>query len=107
MSPILLHLIASLAYLALAFYLWKDLQRGRNAPMKQGARVAHALVAVPLLIHTALLSQSMVRADGLYLGVGNAISLIMALAVLICPLSSSISPLTFGHRPVDEHYCSS
>ena len=92
MSLILLHLIASLAYLALAFYLWKDLQREPNAPVKQSARVAHALVAVPLLIHAGLLSQSMVRADGLYLGVGNAISLIMALAVLIYWVAS------FFHR---------
>ena len=92
MSPILLHLIASLAYLALAFFLWKDLQRGPNAPVKQNPRVAHALVAVPLLIHAGLLSQSMVRPDGVYLGVGNAISLIMALAVFIYWIAS------FFHR---------
>lgn len=92
MSPILLHLIASLAYLALAFFLWKDLQRGPNAPVKQRAWIAHALVAVPLLIHAGLLSQSMLRADGLYLGVGNAVSLIIALAVLIYWIAS------FFHR---------
>jgi ABC-type uncharacterized transport system permease subunit len=88
MSPILLHLISSLAYLALAVLLWKDLQRGPNEPIGQSARVARALVAAPLLIHAGLLSQSMLRIDGLYLGVGNTISLIMALAVLIYWIAS-------------------
>ncbi len=92
MSPILLHLIASLAYLALTFFLWKDLQRGPNAPVKQSGWLAHALVAAPLVIHAGLLSQTMLRADGLYLGVGNAVSLIMALAVLIYWVAS------FFHR---------
>ncbi len=92
MSSILLDLIASLAYLALAAFLWKDLQRGADAPVKQSARVAHALVAIPLLLHAILLSESMFRDDGMHLGVGNAVSLIMALAVLIYWVAS------FFHR---------
>ncbi len=92
MSLILLHLITSLAYLALATLLWHGLQHGAETPAYQSARVAHALVAVPLLIHAGLLSQSMLRDDGLYLGIGNAISLIIALAVLIYWIAS------FFHR---------
>lgn len=55
-------------------------------------RVAHALVAIPLVIHAGLLSGSMLRPDGLYLGVGNAVSVIIALAVLIYWVAS------FFHR---------
>jgi ABC-type uncharacterized transport system permease subunit len=49
-------------------------------------------VVVPLLMHAASLSDTMLRADGLYLGVGNAVSLIIALAVLIYWIAS------FFHR---------
>lgn len=92
MSSILLHLIASLAYLALAAFLWKDLQRGPGAPVHERARIAHVLVAVPLLIHAILLGSSMFHNGAMYLGVGNSISLIMALAVLIYWIAS------FFHR---------
>jgi len=92
MSSILLHLIASLAYLALAAFLWKGLQRGPDAPVEQSTRVARVLIAVPLLIHAILLSRSMVHSDGLHLGVGNAVSLIIALTVLIYWIAS------FFHR---------
>jgi len=92
MSSILLHLITSLAYVALAVFLWKGLQQGSDTLVKQSTRVAHALVVVPLLMHAALLSETMFRSDGLYLGVGNAVSLIIALAVLIYWIAS------FFHR---------
>jgi ABC-type uncharacterized transport system permease subunit len=55
-------------------------------------RVAQTLVAVPLVIHAALLAGTMLHSDGLYLGVGNAISAIIALAVLIYWVAS------FFHR---------
>ena len=92
MNSILLHLITSLAYFALATFLWKGLRQGSETHVKQSTRVAHALVAAPLLMHAALLAETMLRADGLYLGVGNAVSLIIALAVLIYWIAS------FFHR---------
>jgi ABC-type uncharacterized transport system permease subunit len=92
MSLILLHLVASLAYVAIAAFLWKGLRRGVDTPVKPSARVAHALVAVPLFIHIGLLSATMLRSDGLYLGVGNTVSLVIALAVLIYWIAS------FFHR---------
>jgi len=92
MNPILLHLFASLAYLVLAAYLWRNLQRGPQTQATRSIRVAHTLVAIPLFIHTALLAGTLLRPDGLYLGVGNAISAIIALAVLIYWIAS------FFHR---------
>lgn len=45
-------------------------------------------MVAPLALHAAVLAQSMLRPEGLYLGVGNAVSVIIALAVLIYGLSS-------------------
>ena len=81
MSQILLHLITSLAYLALAALLWKQMRQGTQSRDKAG--VAHLLVAIPLIIHLGLLSSTMLRAEGLYMGVGNTVSLVIAIAVLI------------------------
>lgn len=81
MSPILLHLLTSLGYAALAVYFWRTLPP-RSAPAARSA-VSHVLLLLPLALHVLLLGQSMLRSDGLYLGVGNAVSVIIALAVLI------------------------
>lgn len=83
MNPILLHLFTSLAYLVLAAWLWRNLQRGSQPDATRSMYVARSLVVIPLVIHVGLLSASMLRPDGLYLGVGNAVSAIIALAVLI------------------------
>ncbi len=83
MSLILLHLIASLAYVALAAFVWKDLRHGTQTPAKAPVRATHLLVAIPLLIHLWLLSATMFHAGGLYLGVGNTVSLVIAIAVFI------------------------
>ena len=92
MNSILLHLLAASGYAVIAAYLWKTLPQ-QDTPRAMGrARIAHALLAFPLLIHATVLTQSMLRPDGLYLGVGNAISIIIALAVLSYWLGS------FFHR---------
>ncbi|MGH8629776.1 MAG: hypothetical protein ACREU7_03290, partial [Burkholderiales bacterium] len=83
MNPILLHLLASTGYAALAVYHWRSLRRLGAAPSAARFAVVHLLPALPLVVHCIVLSQSMLRADGLYLGVGNAVSVIIALAVLI------------------------
>jgi ABC-type uncharacterized transport system permease subunit len=92
MNPILLHLFTSLAYLVLATWMWRNLQRGPQPDATRSTRVAHALVVIPLVIHAGLLSGTMLRPGGLYLGVGNAISVIILLAVLIYWIAS------FFHR---------
>lgn len=83
MNPILLHLLVSLGYVILATYLWQTLPRTVGASGGRRRHFALSLLALPLLLHGAVLAQSMLRGDGLYLGVGNAVSSIIALAVLI------------------------
>jgi len=83
MSLILLHLIVSLAYVALAAFLWKGLRQRAETPVNTGARATHLLVAIPLFIQLGLLSATMLRPDGLYLGAANTVSLVIAIAVLI------------------------
>lgn len=89
MNSILLHLLASAGYGALAAYLWRSLRRPAfAAPTPPRANAAQLLMVAPLALHAAVLAQSMLRPDGLYLGVGNAVSVILALAVLIYGVSS-------------------
>jgi ABC-type uncharacterized transport system permease subunit len=89
MNPILLHLLSSAGYLALAAYLWRSLPRSAaSVPVPSRTNRAQLLIIAPLALHAATLAQSMLRPDGLYLGVGNAVSVIIALAVLIYGLSS-------------------
>lgn len=83
MNLILLHLITSLGYLALAALQWKHLLAGSTTRAAQGNHSVHILVVVPLVLHAGLLARGIAHPDGLYLGVGNAISIIIALAVLI------------------------
>ncbi len=82
MHYILLHLLTSAGYAALALYFWRSIpQHARGAAPR--SLFGHLLIGLPLALHATVLSQSMLRPDGLYLGVGNAVSVIIALAVLI------------------------
>jgi len=83
---ILPYLVNSLLYGALAFYSW----RARWSPAGDGALAAasvnsieHYGVLVPLGMHAVLLARAMFEPDGLHLGVGNAVSAILWLTVLI------------------------
>lgn len=97
MKPILLHLTASLGYALLAVYLWRTLPRSADSAEHAGKRLALTLVAVPLILHGAVLSHTMLRDDGLYLGVGNTVSSIIALAVLIYWIGSFVYRLEALH----------
>ncbi len=83
MNPILLYLLASTGYAVIAAYLWNTLPRQEASLTMSRARIAHGFLAIPLIIHAYVLAEAMLRADGLHLGVGNAMSVIIALAVLI------------------------
>ena len=84
---ILPYLVNALLYAGLAFYVWRT--RWSPAGGTPGAESAfdvkqHYAVLVPLGLHGALLARSIFAPDdGLYLGVGNAVSAILWLTVLI------------------------
>ncbi|HTD91708.1 MAG TPA: cytochrome c biogenesis protein CcsA [Burkholderiales bacterium] len=91
MQSILPHLICAILYAALAFYFWRRHWSGEgatdtDAPSRR--RIEHAALLAPFALHTWLLSGSMFGDTGLYLGVGNALSLILWLTVLIYGLGS-------------------
>jgi ABC-type uncharacterized transport system permease subunit len=83
---ILPYLVNALLYAALAFYSW----RTRWSPAVSAPQAAasfnvfeHYAVLVPLGLHTWLLLRAAFAPDGLHLGVGNAVSAILWLTVLI------------------------
>ncbi len=86
MSGILPYLINALLYSALAVYFWRtrwidtDLPHPEAAPVKT---LEHYAVLLPLGLHTVLLAQSAFGGNGLSLGIGNAMSAILWLTVLI------------------------
>ncbi len=81
MHDILLHLLVSLGYAGLAILFWS----ASRAPSDVQPRVswAHAALIVPLALHGVLLARATFASDGLHLGIGNALSLIIWLTVLI------------------------
>lgn len=84
MGDILLHLLLSLGYAVLAVFLWRDALLPSAAEDRQPRlRWAHAALAIPLGLHAALLARSVFSGEGLYLGVGNAVSVIIWLTALI------------------------
>ncbi len=86
MPDFVFYLITSLMYAALAVYSWRTRWAvAAHAPtVPAGARtLEHLAVLVPLLLHAMLLYDSLFAADGMHLGVGNAISLIVWLTVAI------------------------
>jgi ABC-type uncharacterized transport system permease subunit len=96
---ILPYLVNALLYGALAYYFWRTRwssmknEAAPAAPMENTAAAAdtglplkaieHYLVLAPLALHAALLARAAFAPDGLHLGVGNAVSAILWLTVLI------------------------
>jgi ABC-type uncharacterized transport system permease subunit len=83
--------LCALMYAALAFYFWRrhwsDAESAAiEAPSRRG--IEHAALLAPFSLHSWLLSGSMFSEAGLYLGVGNALSLILWLTVLIYGVGS-------------------
>ena len=86
MGGILPYVVSALLYGALALYFWRTRWSVAGAENLQSAppRAAeHYAVLVPLGLHALLLEQSLFGADGLHLGVGNAVSAILWLTVVI------------------------
>lgn len=83
---ILPYLANALLYAGLAFYFWRTrwaTTAGTPAPGASFNVIEHYAVLAPLALHTWLLARAAYAPDGLHLGVGNAISAILWLTVLI------------------------
>lgn len=84
MGDILLHLLVSISYAALAVFLWRDALLASPLQGRQSrGRWVHAALIVPLALHAWLLLHAVFGREGLYLGVGNAVSVIIWLTVAI------------------------
>jgi ABC-type uncharacterized transport system permease subunit len=90
MAESLPYLANALLYGALAFYFWRTrwVPRAAAAPAPAPAggdarSVEHYLLLLPLAMHATLLGRAAFAPDGLHLGVGNAVSAILWLTVLI------------------------
>ncbi len=83
MEILLLDLLASLGYLALAFVFWRNTLPPAPGNAATILRRAHFALGVPLALHAVVLAQVIFANDGFYLGVGAAVSLIIWLTVLI------------------------
>jgi ABC-type uncharacterized transport system permease subunit len=89
MAESLPYLANALLYAGLAFYFWRTrwaphgAERLPEAAENDSRRVEHYLLLLPLAVHAALLGRAAFAPDGLHLGVGNAVSAILWLTVLI------------------------
>ncbi len=86
MPEILPYLVNALLYAALAFYFWRTQWMptpGAPAASISFNAVEHYAMVAPLALHTWLLARGIFAHDGLHLGVGNAVSAILWLTVLI------------------------
>ena len=83
---ILPYLANAVLYAALAIYFWRTRWSPASDVAANGAAFnvfEHYAVLAPLALHTWLLARAAFAPDGLHLGVGNAVSAILWLTVLI------------------------
>jgi len=84
MKDILLHLLVSLGYAALAIFLWRDALLPSSVQSKRlRVSTAHLALIAPLVLHAVLLVDAIFYGEAIYLGVGTAVSVIIWLTVLI------------------------
>lgn len=86
MPEILPYVVNALLYGALALYSWRirwSPAAGVPSATAPASAFEHYAVLVPLGLHAVLTARAMFAPDGLHLGVGNAVSAILCLTVLI------------------------
>ena len=86
MPDLVFYLITSLMYAALAAYFWRTrwaVTVPAPAVRTDSRTLEHLVVLLPLILHATLLYDSVFAGDGMHLGVGNAISTIVWLTVVI------------------------
>ncbi|HEY7760019.1 MAG TPA: cytochrome c biogenesis protein CcsA [Burkholderiales bacterium] len=88
MPGILPHLVCAALYAAAAVLLYRSLAGGDRPGRELGA--LHWATLPPLLLHTWLLYRMVFHPDGIYLGVGTSVSVIIWLTVAIYWLGSFV-----------------
>ncbi len=86
MPDFVFYLITSLMYAALAVYFWRTrwaVTAPAPAVRTESRTLEHLVVMVPLILHATLLYDAVFAGDGIHLGVGNALSAIVWLTVVI------------------------
>ena len=92
MPDIVIHGIASAAYLVLAWHFWNTRWR-KGAPATQPRAWERAAVLAPLALHGAALHQALFAAPELRFGFAQALSVMLFLAVLMCWLETFFYPI--------------
>jgi ABC-type uncharacterized transport system permease subunit len=96
--PILLYGVAFLLYAALAVHFWRTRWRGAAAPGL--VRWERAAILVPLTLHTWLIYDMLLGHAELRFGFGQALSMMLWLAVIIYWVESRFLQLEGLQAPV-------
>lgn len=88
MGEILPYLLSALLYAAVAAYYWRSARTASEsapspAPLRSAPAWRHHLILLPLAVHGYSLGSSIFGDDGLYLGVGSAVSAIVFLTIVV------------------------
>lgn len=95
MPDSLLYFSTAALWLALAALAWRATRpalAGAEGPVGEGVRVENFLVPVALVLHAMLLYRGIVVAEGLNLGVANAVALLVWLTAVIYWLAGLAYP---------------
>src|SRR5206468_2338780 len=98
MPAILLYAAASLLYAILAFHFWRTRWRGASAPRL--ARLERAAILAPFALHTWLVYDMLWAQSELHFGFGQALSVMLWLAVLIYWIESRFLELEGMQAPI-------
>src|SRR5206468_1310629 len=98
MPAILLYAAASLLYAILAFHFWRTRWRGASAP--QLARLERAAILAPFALHTWLVYDMPWARPEMQFGFGQALSVMLWLAVLIYWIESRFLELEGMQAPI-------
>src|SRR2546427_77531 len=98
MPAILLYAAASLLYAILAFHFWRTRWRGASAPLP--ARLERAAILAPFALHTWLVYDMLWAQSELHFGFGQALSVMLWLAVLLYWIESRFLELEGMQAPI-------
>src|SRR5258706_5084940 len=98
MPAILLYGVAFLLYAALAFHFWRTRWRGASAPRL--APLERAAILAPFALHTWLVYDMLWGQAELHFGFGQALSVMLWLAVLIYWIESRFLELEGMQAPI-------